>query len=152
PLDAAQQKRLDELGRGKDVNIPFTVRWTEGARQAELEVQGTRFTLKQGECSGWIPLTFKFNFLVKPRGMVQFHVIHADREVQISASAVNMGPRDPPSPSSARTEFAPALVKELRLYRALGWAEGTWPLNEGRLDEADFLYDCDRAFDDRERI
>jgi predicted AlkP superfamily phosphohydrolase/phosphomutase len=152
-LSEAEQKRLDSLAKGgKEVNIPFTVRWTEGSKQAELDVQGTRLTLKQGEWSGWVPLTFRFNFLVKVKGMVQFHVIHADRELQIYASPVNMDPRQPPIPISAPDDFAPALVKELGLYRTLGWAEATWPLNEGRLDEADFLYDCERAFDDREKI
>jgi predicted AlkP superfamily phosphohydrolase/phosphomutase len=152
-LSEADQKRLQELsGSGKEVNIPFTVRWTEGSKQAEIEIQGTRLTLKQGEWSNWVPLTFRFNFLVKIKGMVQFHVIHADRELQIYASPVNMDPRQPPIPIAAPAEFSAALAGQVGLYRTLGWAEATWPLNEGRLDEADFLYDCERAFDDREKI
>ena len=41
------------------MNLPMTVRWTEGSGQAEIEIQGQKLTLKQGEWSGWVPLTFR---------------------------------------------------------------------------------------------
>ena len=34
----------------------------------------------------------------------------------------------------------------------LGWAEATWPLNEGRMDERTFMEDLYRAFDDRAQV
>ncbi len=99
-----------------------------------------------------MPLTFNFNFLVKAKGMLQFHVIRADRELQIYASPVNLDPRDPPIPISHPEEFSKKLADAIGLYRTIGWAEATWPLNDGRMDEATFLYDAERAFDDREKI
>jgi predicted AlkP superfamily phosphohydrolase/phosphomutase len=99
-----------------------------------------------------VPLTFEFNFLVKAKGMTQFHVIRADRELQIYASPVNLDPRDPPIPISHPADFSKKLAEKIGLYRTIGWAEATWPLNEGRMDEATFLYDAERAFDDREKI
>ena len=54
-----------------------------------------------------------------------------------------------PSPTASPAELA----KQIGLYRTLGWAESAdKPLNEDRLDEAAFLDDADRAFDDREKI
>ena len=48
--------------------MPMTVRWTEGPGRAEIEIQGHRLTLKAGEWSDWVPLTFKVNALVaRPR-------------------------------------------------------------------------------------
>ena len=64
-----------------------------------------------------------------------------------------MDPRNPPIPISKPDDFSAELAKQIGLYRTLGWAESAdKPLNEGRLDEAAFLYDSDKAFDDREKI
>src|SRR5262245_1664245 len=151
-LSDAESRRLEELASGKDVNIPFTVAWTENSGRADIEIQGTKLSLKAGEWSGWVPLTFSFNFLVKAKGMTQFHVIRADRELQIYAMPVNLDPRDPPIPISAPADYSKRLAGQIGLYRTLGWAEPTWPLAEGRLDEATFMFDAERAFEEREKI
>jgi predicted AlkP superfamily phosphohydrolase/phosphomutase len=152
-LSEKEQARLDELAKGKDVNIPFKVKWAESSGQAEIEIAGQRLTLKQGQWSDWIPLTFKFNFLVKVHGMTQFYVVRADKELQLYASPVNFDPRNPPLPISKPDDFAPRLAKQIGIYRTLGWAESAdKALNEGRLTEADFLYDSEKAFEDREKL
>ena len=152
-LTDAERERLEQLATGKDLNLPLSVKWTEGSGKAELEIQGTRLSLKAGEWSPWVPLTFKVNFLLSVHGMTQFYVVRADRELQLYASPVNMDPRNPPIPISKPDDFAPRLAKQIGLYRTLGWAESAdKPLNEGRLDEAAFLYDSERAFEDREKI
>jgi predicted AlkP superfamily phosphohydrolase/phosphomutase len=152
-LTDGERARLEELATGKDIGVPLTVRWTEDTGRADLEIQGQKLSLKTGEWSPWVPLTFKINFLLSVRGMTQFYVIRADRELQIYASPVNMDPRDPPLPISKPDDYSARLAKQLGLYRTLGWAESAdKPLNEDRLDEAAFLYDSDRAMDDRERV
>src|SRR5262245_40694220 len=152
-LTDAEQKRLDELAKGKDVLVPVKVKWSENAGQAEIEVQDQRLALKAGQWSDWVPLTFKFNFLATVHGMTQFYLVRADKELQLYASPVNMDPRNPPLPISKPDDFAPRLAKQLGIYRTLGWAESAdKALNEGRLSEADFLYDAEKAFEDRERI
>jgi len=152
-LTESEQARLDDLAKTKDVNLPLKVKWSENSGLAELEIQGQRLTLKQGEWSDWVPLTFKFNFLVKVHGMTQFYVVRADKELQLYASPVNLDPRNPPIPISKPDDFAPGLAKQLGLYRTLGWAESAdKALNEGRLTEADFMYDSEKAFGDRERV
>jgi predicted AlkP superfamily phosphohydrolase/phosphomutase len=85
--------------------------------------------------------------------MTQFALLDASRELRLYASPVNMDPRNPPLPISYPASFSKELAEQIGLYRTLGWAEsGDKPLNEGRLDEAQFLYDSERAMDDRERI
>ncbi len=152
-LSERGKARLEKLAGGVDVSLPLTVRWVEGSGQAEIEVQGHRLTLKTGEWSDWLPLTFKFNFLVKVHGLTQFHVIEADKELRLYAHPINWDPRRPPLPMSKPDSYAAQLAREIGLYRTLGWAEsGDKALQELRLDEAAFLYDCDRAMDDREKI
>jgi predicted AlkP superfamily phosphohydrolase/phosphomutase len=151
-LSDKETKRLEELATTKDVNVPFTVAWTENSDKADIEIQGTKLSLKAGEWSGWVPITFAFNFLVKAKGMTQFHVVRADRELQVFAMPVNLDPRDPPIPISAPANYSKELAEQIGLYRTIGWAESTMPLNEGRLDEAAFMYDAEKAFEDREKI
>jgi len=152
-LTDKEQERLEQLATSKEINIPMKVRWSEGSGKADLEIQGQKLTLKAGEWSPWVPLSFKVNFLLTVHGMTQFYVAQADRELQLYASPVNMDPRNPPIPISKPDGFSAELAGQIGLYRTLGWAESAdKPLNEGRLDEAAFLYDSDRAMDDRERI
>jgi len=152
-LGEREQARLDELATGKDINLPLTVRWAEGSGRAEIEIQGHKLSLKQGEWSDWVPLTFRINALVRVHGMTQFAVLEADRELRLYASPVNMDPRNPPVPITYPASYSKRLVDQVGLYRTLGWAESAdKPLNEGRLDEAQFLYDSDRAMDDREKV
>jgi predicted AlkP superfamily phosphohydrolase/phosphomutase len=152
-LTPKQEARLQELRAGKDLTAPVQVRWREGSGSADLEVQGQALALKAGEWSAWVPLTFRINALVSVRGITQFHLIEAGRELKLYASPVNMDPRDPPLPISAPERFSRDLAEAIGLYRTLGWAESAdKPLNEGRLDEAAFLYDAERAMEDREKV
>jgi len=152
-LSESEQARLDALATGKDIDVPMTVRWTEGSGRADIEIQGHRLSLKTGEWSGWVDLTFKVNLLVKVHGMTQFYVREADKELRLYASPVNLDPRQPPIPISKPDRFSADLAEKIGLFRTLGWAESAdKPLNEGRLDEAEFLYDSDRAMDAREKV
>ncbi len=147
------KQRLEWLAKNKDITVPMRVRWQEGSGQAEVEIQGQTLRLKAGEWSDWVPLTFKVNFLVRLHGMTKFYVVKADRDVQLYAHPVNFDPRNPPLPISKPDDYAPRLVEKVGLYRTIGWAESAdKALNEGRVDEATFLYDCERAFEDREKL
>ena len=152
-LSDKETRRLDEIAANKSVDIPFTVKWTEGAGHAEIELQGTKLDLKAGEWSAWVPVTFAFNALVKAHGMVQLHVIARGQgaaDLRQRPSTSTRASR--PSRSRRPPDFSKELADKIGLYRTIGWAEPTWALNEGRLDESDFMYDSNKAMDDRERI
>lgn len=149
----ANRSQVAELEAREYLNMPFTVKWTRASGAATIEIDGTTVNLKAGEWSGWVPLTFKVNFLVSVHGMMQFLLIRADDEVRLYGSPINIDPRNPPIPISTPDSLAPDLVKQMGLYRTLGWAESSdKPLNEGYLDEAQFLYDSNKAMDDREQL
>ena len=152
-LSEREEARLAAIKDIKDVNIPIDVRWTENSGRVDLDVQGTKLSLKQGEWSGWVPLTFSVNFLIKFHCMTQFYVQRADRELQIYAHPANLDPRNPPIAISKPDRFSSDLVDKVGLYRTIGWAESMdKSLQELRTDEASFLYDADKAFDDREKL
>jgi len=152
PLSDADRTAVAELEAKEDVAVPMTVTWTRGSGKATVELGGQSIALESGQWSKWINLEFPVNFFVRIRGMVQVQLIRADTELQLYISPVNFRPDDPPVPMSAPPGFAADLAKRLGPFRTLGWAEATWPLNEGRMDEATFMADLYRAFDDRAQV
>jgi predicted AlkP superfamily phosphohydrolase/phosphomutase len=151
-LSAEDKAELEALGKRADVRVPFVVEWTRGSDSATIEIQGERFTLKEREWSKWIDLSFRVNVFIRLTGMTQFFLVRAGDDLQIYVSPVNWRPEDPPMPMSAPDSFSKTLAQALGRYRTLGWAEATWPLEEGRIDEQAFMEDTYRAFDDRAQV
>jgi predicted AlkP superfamily phosphohydrolase/phosphomutase len=151
-LSDADRSRLAALQAREDVRLPMTIRWDRAGKKATVDIGGTSVALEPGRWSAWIDLEFRINFLVRLHGMAQLLLMKADDELQLYISPVNWKPDDPPVPMSYPEGFAGELFERIGYYRTLGWAEATWPLNEGRMDEATFMEDLYRAFDDRAQV
>jgi predicted AlkP superfamily phosphohydrolase/phosphomutase len=152
PLRDADRGTLAELEATQDVTLPFTITWTRGSNSASIDFGGQTVALKTGEWSKWIPLTFRVNLFISVQGMAQMQLVSANDELRLYVSPVNFRPDAPPVPISSPSGFAADLHERLGPFRTLGWAEATWPLNEGRMDEATFMADLYRAFDDRAQV
>ena len=153
PATDADKMKIAELEAHEDIRLPMTIHWDRAGRTVTIDIDGSTVHLVEGAWSGWVPLEFRANFLVRIHGMTQFHLVKSGQDLQVYASPVNMDPRNPPIPISKPDDFSAELASEVGLYRTLGWAESAdKPLNEGRLDEGEFLDDANRAMDDREKI
>jgi predicted AlkP superfamily phosphohydrolase/phosphomutase len=152
PLTDADKAKVAALEPSEDVRLPLTVRWNRTARTATVEIGGQSLLLEPGKWSRWVDLDFRINFLVRVHGMAQLLLMNADTELQLYISPVNWKPDEPPAPMSYPASFAGDLFERVGYYRTLGWAEATWPLNEGRMDEQTFMEDLYRAFDDRAQV
>jgi predicted AlkP superfamily phosphohydrolase/phosphomutase len=154
PQTDGDRMAIAELEAREDIRLPMRVRWDRAAHAATVELDGTSVHLREGEWSPWIDLTFRVNIFVRVHGMMQLYLVRAGQDLQLYGSPVNLDPRDPPIPISKPDGFSDRLVTELGgVYRTLGWAESAdKPLNEDRLDEAAFIYDSNRAMDDREKV
>jgi predicted AlkP superfamily phosphohydrolase/phosphomutase len=151
-LDDGDRATVAELQAKEDVRVPVTIRWNRAAKTATLEIQGQSLLLEPGKMSRWVDIEFRVNFLVRLHGMAQLLLMNADKELQLYMSPVNWKPDNPPLPISAPSSFAGDLFHRLGHFRTLGWAEATWPLNEGRMDERTFMEDLYKAFDDRAQV
>ena len=151
-LADADRTQIATLQAKEDVRIPFTIRWNRTAKTATVEIEGQSILLEPGKISRWIDLDFRINFLVRVHGMAQMLLMNAGSELQLYVSPVNWKPDNPPVPMSSPPSFAGDLFERLGYFRTLGWAEATWPLNEGRMDEQTFMDDLYRAFDDRAQV
>src|SRR5215208_669841 len=151
-LSESDRARLAELQAVQDVRIPFTIQWNRTAKTASMAIDGQTIGLEPGKWSPWIDLTFKINFVVRLHGMAQMLLVNAGNELQLYVSPVNFKPDNPPIPISSPASFSGELYKRIGNYRTLGWAEATWALNEGRMDEKTFMDDLMVAFDDRAKV
>jgi predicted AlkP superfamily phosphohydrolase/phosphomutase len=151
-LSDRDRAALAELQAQEDITLPLTIRWHRSAKTATVEIQGQSFLLEPGKMSRWVDLEFRVNFLVRLHGMAQLLLMNAGHELQLYVSPVNWKPDAPPVPMSSPASFSGDLFHRLGHYRTLGWAEATWPLNEGRMDEATFMEDLYKAFDDRAQV
>jgi predicted AlkP superfamily phosphohydrolase/phosphomutase len=151
-LSDSDRTQLAELQAVQDVRVPFTIQWNRAAKTAAITIDGQTIPLETGKWSPWIDLTFKINFIVRLKGMTQMLLVNAGSELQLYVSPVNFKPDDPPVPISSPAGFAAHLHEKIGNFRTLGWAEATWALNEGRMDEKTFMDDLMVAFDDRARV
>jgi predicted AlkP superfamily phosphohydrolase/phosphomutase len=151
-LTESDRTDIAELEAREDVRLPFTVTWNRDARTANVDIAGEDVHLAEGQWSRWVELEFRINLLARVHGMAQLYLIKAANDLQLYISPVNWQPDNPPAPMSWPESFAGDLYERLGPYRTLGWAEATWPLNEDRLDEQQFMEDLYRAFDDRAQV
>jgi len=151
-LTEAERTALAALQQRRDVELPMRIRWNRPARTAIVELGGRSVPLDPGRWSAWIPLEFRINLFTRVHGMTQLLLLEAGDELRLYVSPVNWTPDNPPVPISSPSGFAERLARSLGPYRTLGWAEATWPLNEERIDEATFMDDLYRAFDDRAQV
>jgi predicted AlkP superfamily phosphohydrolase/phosphomutase len=151
-LADADRKEIAELQAREDVRVPLLIRWNRAEKSATVEIEGTSLRLEPGKMSRWVDLDFRVNAFVRLHGMAQLLLMNAGPELQLYISPVNWKPDRPPLPISAPPAFAGELFERLGYFRTLGWAEATWPLNEGRMDEKTFMEDLYKAFDDRAQV
>ncbi len=128
------------------LKIPMTLTVLEGGKALRIEPKGSDpVTLKPGEWSGWVVLTFPFNSIVKITGIGRFHLATLAPEVQLYLSPIHFNPSDlPPSVKiTAPGALAARLAKTYGLYKTMGWKDDTWSMSEETIDEKTFLEDVD---------
>lgn len=125
-----------------EVTPPLSIEVNNDAHEATIQFQGQEQRLKEGEWSRWFEFSFKLNPFIGLCGIGRFYLIKAS-PFQLYLSPINFHPAKLPSPFriSYPRDFAKELVKEVGLYKTLGWDVDTWALNEKRLDEKAFLED-----------
>ena len=147
-----QQARYEQLMESGYKDVKAEMELTKMGEDLHVRLQDQDIHLQKGKWSDWVSLSFKITPLVKMRGMSQFLLLETEPDVKLYMSPVNWDPRNPPLPISKPNNWSKKLVKEVGVFRTLGWAEATWPLNEERIDEATFIADAYTAMHDRMKI
>jgi predicted AlkP superfamily phosphohydrolase/phosphomutase len=142
----------DPLTAEKEMRVNFDIRPDLARNQAQIEVDGEKFTLKVGEYSEWIPIKFKAGMGFTARGICRFYLKELSPEVGVYVTPVNIDPGHPDLPISHPVTYSIYLSKLFGPYATLGLAEDTWALNEEVLDDDAFLAQAYGNHEDRERM
>lgn len=132
-----------------ELTVPITITWNHETRSANVEIGAHAVHLREREWSRWLELDFAVNAMTTVSGMAQLFLIRAGTEFELYISPVHWHPASPPAAISSPPSFARDLYDRLGLFRTWGWNAATAALADERLDEAAFLDDVDRAFQDR---
>lgn len=122
-----------------EIRLPFRITLDRAKAQARLKISGRTFVLKKGEFSPWIGLTFKPGLGIKVRAIAKFLVTSFEPHFEMYVTPLNIDPEKPALPISHPFYYSVYLAKLLGSFITLGEANDTWALNEGALDEKQFL-------------
>lgn len=107
---------------------------------ARVGVQGQQFILKEGEWSGWVPVEFQLMPIIgNVKGICRFYLKQAHPRFQLYVSPINIDPMSPALPISTPSSYSSELAKQIGEFHTQGIAEDTKALNDGVLDDKEFL-------------
>ncbi len=137
-----------------DLKFPIAIDLDLAARSATIRSNGAPTSLKvhEGAWSDWLSVSFKAGAFRTIRGIVRFYLVTAGPSFELYASPVNFDPTSPAFPISHPAEFSREIAEEIGLFHTTGMVEDHAGLNNGRLDEAGFLDQCNLAWREREAM
>jgi predicted AlkP superfamily phosphohydrolase/phosphomutase len=136
-----------------DVSCEVRVQVGKAARKLLIQTGGSpaRIEVPEKGWSEWVRFKFKFSMLQSVTGIARFYVRQLEPHLEFYLSAVNFDPAAPMFPVSAPADYARELADKIGLFSTLGMAEDHNGLNNGRLDEAAYLQQCELVLSERER-
>jgi predicted AlkP superfamily phosphohydrolase/phosphomutase len=137
-----------------DATCNIRVRVKKDSRTLMIETGGTpgQIEVREKAWSEWVRFKFKLSMLQSVNGIARIYVRQVEPQVEFYISAVNFDPAAPLFPVSAPASYARDLAAQIGLFSTLGMAEDHNGLNNGRLDEAAYLAQCELVLEERERL
>ena len=141
-------------GKLKYVSIPMTLEVSADRKQLAIETSGQKLSLAAGEWSDWVPLEFRFNPIIKLRGIARFRVLSVEPEVRVYLSPIQFDPRNLPPivDLSSPGSFAESLTDRFGLFKTMGWTIDTWSMTDGTIDEPVFFEDVKMTVDQERKM
>jgi len=136
-----------------DALCELNVRVDLAGHKLLFETGGTPAKIEVAEksWSDWIRFKFKLSLLQSVSGIARFYVRQVAPQMEFYVSAVNFDPAAPLFPISSPADYAKELSESIGPFSTLGMAEDHNGLNNGRLDEAAYLQQCELVLAERER-
>ena len=135
-----------------DAEIPFTVYLDPDYPVGKIEVQDTEMILNEKEWSDWVTLRFSLMPFVSAQGIVRFYLKSVRPDFELYVSPIQLDPRAPALPISTPPSYAKELAEAIGPFYTQGIAEETWALNEGRLNEKEYLMQSEFIFEQTKKM
>ena len=135
-----------------NAEIPLTVYIDPDYPVVKIEVSGTELILNEHEWSDWVPVEFQMMPFVSVGGIVRFYLKSARPEFELYMSPVQLDPLKPALPVSTPGDYSAELARAIGRFYTQGIAEETWALNEGRLNEKEYLQQSEFVLDQTKKM
>jgi predicted AlkP superfamily phosphohydrolase/phosphomutase len=122
-----------------EASIPFQVFIDPQSAAAKIVIQGQEFVLSQGEWSGWKRVRFGLIPTQSVHGICLFFLKEVRPKFKLYVSPINMDPARPAMPLSTPESYARDLERRFGPYFTKGLPADTSALENGILDEEEFL-------------
>jgi predicted AlkP superfamily phosphohydrolase/phosphomutase len=133
------------------LKLPFTVTIT-GENSATLRLDGTKYPLKPGEYTDWIPVRFRAGLAQSICGVCRFLLLGTQPDFDLYVTPINIDPEHPAMAIGYPAVYPIYLAKRQGPYATLGLAEDTWGLSEQVLEDEHFLRQCIDIENEREAM
>jgi predicted AlkP superfamily phosphohydrolase/phosphomutase len=144
----------DALRARLDTTVPLALRWEPEARRVRIAAGGREETVAEGAWTGFLPVTFRLNPIVRLQALARFRVLEASPGLRVYQEPLSFDPSHPPAflPLSWPEGFAVELSREIGLFDTVGWGCATNPLKDGQIGEEAFLEDVASVMQAREKM
>jgi predicted AlkP superfamily phosphohydrolase/phosphomutase len=135
-----------------DTEIPMVVYVDPDYPVAKIAVQDDEVILNEGDWSDWVTLEFDMMPFVSARGIVRFYLKSIRPDFELYMSPIQIDPRAPALPISTPAGYSKELAKAIGPFYTQGIAEEYWALNEGRLNEKEYLQQTEFVFEQTKKM
>jgi predicted AlkP superfamily phosphohydrolase/phosphomutase len=135
-----------------DAEIPLTVYVDPDYPAAKIEVLDTELILSEKEWSDWVTLNFDLMPFVSAQGIVRFYLKSVRPDFELYMSPIQIDPRAPALPISTPASYSAEMAEAIGPFYTQGIAEETWALNEGRLNEKEYLQQSEFVFEQTKKM
>lgn len=124
---------------GPETRVEFTVARDPRNDAARISVQGSDVLLSRGEWSPWVRVSFHMVAGLDVDGMCRFYLRQAHPHFQLYVTAINIDPSSPSMPISTPESYSKELYDQVGLFHTKGLPADTKALDQGVLDDGEFL-------------
>ena len=120
---------------------------------AEIEIQGQKFVLREGEWSAFVPVEFHLvPWLARVKGICRFFLKQAHPRFELYVSPMNLDPGEPALPISTPKSYSKKLTEEAGEFYTQGISEDTKALSVGVFNDNEYLEQAREVLAEHRRI
>ena len=135
----------------RTISLPVSLELLD-QKSARLTIEGQRLHLRLGEWSDIVELRFKAGLLLSVHALTRFIVTSLSGVVRVYVLPLQIHPLHSSWHYASSGPFSKKLWKDVGPYLTLGWPQDTTGLEDGCINDDQFLELCQSIFDRRIQI
>ncbi len=135
-----------------DTEVGFTVYVDPEYPVAKIVIADRQILLNQGEWSPWVQVAFRMSPGIQVKGICQFYLKDVHPHFNLYVTPIHLDPSDPALPISTPEDYASELARRFGPFHTKGLPADTKALDQGILDEEEFLAFDETVLHERERL